>query len=156
MTIIILAISIGVSLLIFLIYSKNCNSAKVFDKKINLSVNLDFSQTQLKLDNKYGSLLFKIHNINEGCKSFFIEKIRFNTSKLSLRNFNSLHVSSPLKHEGVVLSVGVKRTEDSNLSDFANISVIISGFLVEENHQKVKFKKSIPAQLIQIQELVDY
>ena len=148
MTIYYSAITIIVIVLLVIVFSFRWK-AKVFDNNVILSAYLDFNQVpDVKLNHNYGSLLFKIQDANSEPKSFIIEKIKFNSAKILLRNFQNLYTNLPVPIEGIVLSVGVMKPEGVYLSEDDNYSVILSGFLMEENEKKTKFKKKLHVRVV--------
>ncbi|GEM_PF-4167880 len=122
---------------------------QIFKDYINLTVSLDFNQTAaIKTKGHYGLLLFNIKEINKESRAFYIENLKLSTSKVHIRNYNNISTKLPLPKEGVVLSVGVRKSKSVSSRNLGKCNVTISGFLMEDQNKKSPFKAKLPVEII--------
>lgn len=143
MTIYLLAVIIVVSFITIFFYVQYTKK-KVFDEYLDLNVSLNFTDnTNQKSKSRYGLLMFHIHEVKNEPRALSINHVKLHASKLQLRSHNNLYAKFPLPKDGVVLSVGVKKSGKGASEELSNMYVTISGFILEDKNQKKSFKKKL-------------
>ncbi|MCA5004071.1 hypothetical protein [Sphingobacterium bovistauri] len=118
--------------------------SKVFNEYLDLNVSLDFNQiTGVGAKSSHGLLLFNISEIRIDAKAICIDKIKFNSDKVKVRSLNTVSAKLPIPKDGIVLSIGVRRSKGFTASAAEHCSVSISGFLLEDRHKRIYFKKRV-------------
>lgn len=117
---------------------------KVFDQYIDLGVSLKFSDnTSLHTKSRYGLVMFHINGIKKEARALSIDRIKLHTNKLQLRSYTHISTKLPLPSDGVVLSVGVKKSRRISDKEFDKCYITISGFLLEDKNKKRAFKRKL-------------
>lgn len=144
MSIYLLAVIIVVSFITIFFYVEYAKK-KVFDDYLDLNVSLSFTDNRIqKSKSRYGLLMFHIQDLENEPRALSINHVKLHASKLQLRSHNNLYAKFPLPKEGVILSVGVKKSGKGAVQDLSNMYVTISGFILEDKNQKKSFKRKLP------------
>lgn len=140
-----LFIPIFVIIIIAIFFYFEYAKRKVFDNYLDLDVTLGFTDnTTQKSKSRYGLLMFHIHEVKNEPRAMSISHVKLHANKLHLRSHNNLYTKFPLPQDGVILSVGVKKTDKLGDNEFDNVHVTISGFILEDKNHKKPFKKKLP------------
>lgn len=138
-------LSACVAIVLFAIYFYvEYKKRKVFDKFIDIDVSLGFTEnTTKKTPSRYGLLMFHINDVKLESRALSIDSVKLHTSKLHLRTHNNIYTKLPLPPEGVVLSVGIKKSRGISHKELNKCHVTISGFILEDKNRKMAFKKKL-------------
>lgn len=143
MTTYLLLAGIATLIVAILIYI-NLKKRNVFDQFINLNVSLRFTDNTLqKAKNRYGLVMFHIREVKKEARALTIDHLKLHTNKLQLRSHNQISTKLPLSPQGVMLSVGFKKSRNVSEKDIKNFCITISGYLIEDKNKKVAFKKKL-------------
>lgn len=143
MTTYLLIAGIATVIVAILIYI-NSKKRNVYDKFIDLNVSLRFTDNTLqKAKNRYGLVVFHVHDVKKEARALTIDHLKLHTNKLQLRSHNQISTKLPLSSQGVVISVGFKKSRNVSVKELKNFYITISGYLIEDKNKKVAFKKKL-------------
>lgn len=121
----------------------------VFDNYIDLDVSLEFTDNTVhKTQSRHGLILFNIKDVKKESRALTIDKLKLHSSKLQLRSYSQISTKLPLPPQGVILSVGVKKSRNNSHKNVGNYFITMSGFLMEDKNKKTAFKKKLKVNYI--------